>query len=541
MRGEVSSPFLNPGQQKPQLVDWARLIPGETPAFRREGKKPAQSVKPFASEKVSEIATEVAASAPDNAVTLLLPGPLQSRMAWKWVRSMAADFALVALNWLLIGALQVPLRVLFPHVRLFEFAAGAPVSLLGIALLHAALITLMGYTEGLHTGNSDRRGQARILGKSVLWATTLLCFAYGLQGAPWATCGLFCGAGLLHFAALWTWRWQSARQDRRAQTSGDMRNVLIVGAGNVGRRVASYVEEHPDAGRTVCGFLDNDRPLSNSVIGRVNDLARLARTGFVDEVILAAPHDRALTLQVLREARRLRLDVKIVPDLFGCKPAGGEVERVGDLPVICLHAERLPAAGLVLKRVVDVMGAALALAVLSPLLAVIAGLIKLDSPGPVLYCAQRAGRKGRLFRCYKFRTMVSNADELKDHLRQNNQRSGPFFKIADDPRITRLGRLLRRYSLDELPQLGNVLKGDMSLVGPRPHPLDDVAAYEIEHLARLDVTPGITGLWQVSARRDPSFQRGMELDREYIRTWSVRSDMQILLRTFLAVARGSGD
>jgi exopolysaccharide biosynthesis polyprenyl glycosylphosphotransferase len=320
-----------------------------------------------------------------------------------------------------------------------------------------------------------------------------------------------------------------------------MRNVLIVGAGNVGRRVASYVEEHPDAGRTVCGFLDNDRPLSNSVIGRVNDLARLARTGFVDEVILAAPHDRALTLQVLREARRLRLDVKIVPDLFGCKPAGGEVERVGDLPVICLHAERLPAAGLVLKRVVDVMGAGLALAMLSPLLAVIAGLIKLNSPGPVLYCAQRAGRKGRLFRCYKFRTMVSNADELKDHLRQNNQRSGPFFKIADDPRITRLGRLLRRYSLDELPQLGNVLKGDMSLVGPRPHPLDDVAAYEIEHLARLDVTPGITGLWQVSARRDPSFQRGMELDREYIRTWSVRSDMRILLRTFFAVARGSGD
>jgi hypothetical protein len=114
MRGEVSSPFLNPGQQKSQLVDWARLIPGETPAFRREGKKPAQSVKPFASEKVSEIATEVAASAPSNAVTLLLPGPLQSPMAWKWVRSMAADFALVALNWLLIGALQVPLRVLFP-------------------------------------------------------------------------------------------------------------------------------------------------------------------------------------------------------------------------------------------------------------------------------------------------------------------------------------------------------------------------------------------------------------------------------------------
>jgi lipopolysaccharide/colanic/teichoic acid biosynthesis glycosyltransferase len=201
----------------------------------------------------------------------------------------------------------------------------------------------------------------------------------------------------------------------------------------------------------------------------------------------------------------------------------------------------LPAARLVLKRVVDVTGAGLALTVISPLLAVIAGLIKLDSPGPVFYCAQRAGRKGRLFRCYKFRTMVSDADALKEHLRRDNQRSGPCFKIADDPRITRLGRFLRHYSLDELPQLWNVLKGDMSLVGPRPHPLDDVAGYEIEHLARLDVTPGITGLWQVTARRDPSFQRGMELDREYIRTWSLGSDMRILLRTFLAVARGSGD
>jgi len=165
----------------------------------------------------------------------------------------------------------------------------------------------------------------------------------------------------------------------------------------------------------------------------------------------------------------------------------------------------------------------------------------LDSTGAVLYRAPRAGKKGRLFRCYKLRTMVSNADELKDDLRQDNQRSGPLFKIRDDPRITRLGRFLRRYSLDELPQLWNVLKGEMSLVGPRPHPVDDFAAYEMKHLARLDVMPGITGLWQVTARRDPSFQRSMELDKEYIRTWSLASDMRILCRTFLAVLGGSGD
>ncbi len=532
----MSAPFVHPEQTKSQVGDWARLIPGETPTFRG-GKKPVRSVRSGSSEKVAEMAPEAAANTPENALTLLLPGPLHSRAGWRWVRSMAADFALVALDWLLIGALLVPLRSLFPHVRLFAYAAGAPVSLLGIALLHAALITLMVYTEGLHAGERDLRRQAGIIGKSVLWATTVLCLAYGLQGAPWTLSALFCGAGSLHFGALWTWRWQSCR----LRQGGEMRNVLIVGAGSVGRRVASFVEAHPETGRTVCGFLDNERPVGNGVIGRVSDLARMARTEFVDEVILAAPHDRSLTVQVVREAQRLRLDVEIIPELFGCTPVGMEVERVGELPVISLHAERLPAVALALKRVVDVIGAGLALTILSPLLAVIAGLIRLDSRGSVLYSAQRAGRKGRLFHCYKFRTMVSDADVLKNRLRQINQRSGPIFKIAEDPRITRLGRILRRYSLDELPQLWNVVKGDMSLVGPRPHPLDDVAGYEIEHLGRLDVTPGITGLWQVTARRDASFERGMELDREYIRTWSLRSDARILLRTVLAVVRGSGD
>ena len=133
------------------------------------------------------------------------------------------------------------------------------------------------------------------------------------------------------------------------------------------------------------------------------------------------------------------------------------------------------------------------------------------------------------------------ADSLKERLRMKNQRSGRFFKIANDPRVTRVGRFLRRYSLDEFPQFWNVLQGEMSLVGPRPHPLDDLAGYEVGHLARLDVTPGMTGLWQVTARRDPSFERGMELDREYIRTWSLGSDLRILLKTFRVVLQGSGD
>ena len=472
-------------------------------------------------------------------MALLTPRPLQSRAGRQWLSCLMLDWALMGVNWLFAGGLLVPVHRLFPHAAWVSRGVSEPFTLLGIAVLHASLVTLIGHTEGLYR-TVDLKHQRRILGKSVVLATTVLCFAYILQGEHWARSALCCAAGGIHYTALWLWRWQNAKQDA-AEKCGDFRNVLIVGAGSVGRQLAAYLEQHPEGGRKVYGFLDDEKPLGSRVIGRVGDLARMARKGFVDEVILAGTSNSDLTRQVVSEARRLRLDLEIVPDLFGCKPVESEIEEVAGLPMICLHAERLPALHLVLKRFVDISGASLALAALSPLLALIALIIKFDSRGPVFYCAERAGRKGRRFQCYKFRTMVANADELKRNLRKGNQRSGPFFKISGDPRITRTGHVLRRYSLDELPQLWNVVRGEMSLVGPRPHPLDDVAEYEIEHLARLDVTPGITGLWQVTARREPSFQRSMELDREYIRTWSLGLDMKILLWTFLAVVQGSGE
>ena len=182
------------------------------------------------------------------------------------------------------------------------------------------------------------------------------------------------------------------------------------------------------------------------------------------------------------------------------------------------------------KRLFDLVVSAVGLVLLTPVGLLIALAIKFADGGPVLYGQIRVGQFGKPFRIWKFRSMVRDADKL-----------GLPLTPEADGRITPLGVFLRRFKLDELPQLWNVVKGDMSLVGPRPHPLDDVAGYEIEHLSRLDVTPGITGLWQVTARRDPSFQRGMELDREYIRTWSLVSDMRILLKTFLAVVQGSGD
>ena len=528
------SVICSPSERKIRQMEWARLIPGEMASVRTGVKKPPASVRTLAVRHKFAPGIE---KRRDSVLHYLVPAPLQSRGGLQWLRSLAADYTLITLNWLVIGAVLVTWHIAFPDTWLFEDDAGRPGAFLGIGLLHAALITLMGYTEGIYVRGHEASAEARIVGKSVLWATAVMCLAYGLQRASWSVSVLFWGAGVLDFCALWGWRrWSTDRLGRR-----DIRRALIVGAGKVGRRIAAHIQQHPGNGRTVCGFLDDRRAGGNGVVGRVGDLAWAARKQFADEIILAAPHDPEITRWVLSEARRLRLDVEIVPDLYSCEPVEGDLESVGGLPAICLHAERLPAVGLALKRLADVLGATVSLTILSPLLAVIAILIKLDSQGPALYCAPRAGRKGQLFSCYKFRTMVTNANELKDRLRDSNERSGPFFKMADDPRITRVGRYLRRYSLDELPQLWNVLRGEMSLVGLRPHPLDDVAGYELEDLARLDVTPGMTGLWQITARSDPSFERGVELDREYIRTWSLGSDLRILLRTIGVVVGGGGE
>jgi lipopolysaccharide/colanic/teichoic acid biosynthesis glycosyltransferase len=209
--------------------------------------------------------------------------------------------------------------------------------------------------------------------------------------------------------------------------------------------------------------------------------------------------------------------------------------------VLTLHEEPIPVVGLLAKRALDILLSATALAIVAPLLWAIALVIKLDSPGPVFYRALRVGRKGRHFLCCKFRTMSTDAESRKEQLRGQNEREGAFFKITDDPRITRFGRFLRRYSLDELPQLFNVLQGEMSMVGPRPHPVDDCERYRLQDLRRLDVTPGITGLWQVTARRDPSFDRNMALDLEYIERWNLWMDLKILCRTAWVVVQGSGD
>ena len=239
---------------------------------------------------------------------------------------------------------------------------------------------------------------------------------------------------MLHFVLFSAWRWlRRNSRDSGLQSTRGVRNALIVGAGTAGRRIAKHIEEHPEMDRSVYGFLDDKRPLGNGIVGRTSELTELARSGFVDEVILAAPQDQEVILRMLHSARLLHLDLKIAPQLFGCEPAG-KLESLGNIPLISLHEEKVPVAGLLVKRAMDVAASGIAIIVLAPALFLIAILIKLESSGPILYKAPRAGRKRRPFPCYKFRTMVSNADDLKKSLRERNQRSSPFFKITHDPK-----------------------------------------------------------------------------------------------------------
>jgi exopolysaccharide biosynthesis polyprenyl glycosylphosphotransferase len=315
------------------------------------------------------------------------------------------------------------------------------------------------------------------------------------------------------------------------------RRALIIGAGDTGRRLASYLEEDIGLGYTVTGFLDEDITVHPNVLGSLSHFPTILRSEFIDDVFITGYCDSVVIEHLSEEARQCGVDVKVVPEV--CQHAISW-QRVGDVPVMVIRSEPIPKVGLFLKRMLDIGGAVIGLAVLLPLLIAIAVLIRLDSPGPALYRSRRVGKKGARFKCFKFRTMSANADAIKDQLRSQNQRVGATFKISDDPRITRAGKWLRKYSLDELPQLWNVLRGDMSLVGPRPHPVDDYAQYGLEHRLRLKVTPGLTGLWQITARLEPSFERNIELDLEYIRNWSFWMDIKILVGTVPAVLRGEG-
>ncbi len=409
--------------------------------------------------------------------------------------------------------------------------------------LYGALVVVLCRKEDLYRKLPERDGvgEAMAVGKVVTLATLLLTAFIYLSGVKIISRLVVILAGVLNLVTLAGWRFVKRRIVIRGVADGNgARRVVIVGAGPVAQALARHFDQNLQLGYKVKGFLDGHESTDPRVLGTIEDFDRIIRTEFVDEVFLAAPPEPQLVKRVVAEARELRVGVKIIPELYDGLGWDAPIRYLGPFPVMELHREPIQGFGLICKRLLDILVSASGLLVLSPLFPLIAIAIRLDSDGPILYRSWRMGKRGRKFVCFKFRTMVADADALKEELRNRNERNGPFFKLANDPRVTRMGRFLRKYSLDELPQLWNVLCGQMSLVGPRPHPLDDYARYDLEHLRRLDVKPGLTGLWQVTARRDPLFERNLELDLEYIERWSFWLDVQIILQTFPEVLQGRG-
>ncbi len=323
--------------------------------------------------------------------------------------------------------------------------------------------------------------------------------------------------------------------------------LLIVGAGELGRAIMRSVVAQPELGYQIVGFVDDSPEVAGTAIGRYEWLGPVAKVGHllrdaqVDDVIVTLPwYSRDLIMHVLQTCEALGVRARIVPDMFQLRLNQVHLDSINGIPLIGVRETNIRGWNRAVKRALDVALAALSLVVASPLMALVALAIKLDSPGPILLRQTRVGLNGKLFTVYKFRSMRVGADKELSRLQAHNEAQGPIFKMRNDPRRTRVGRFIRKTSLDELPQFLNVLKGDMSLVGPRPPIPTEVEKYDDWHRRRLEVSPGITGLWQVSGRSQLTFDEMVMLDLYYAENWSLALDLKILLRTIPTVLLGTG-
>lgn len=474
-------------------------------------------------------------------------GPILPLRRWVQAAYVCVDAFLVSLNAWIIYLSRYEhgwfVTALWSHDLAPLHSSAYKEQYLGFLLLYVVLLTLVLGSQDLYRTERTRTSLDETIAvfKAVLVATLMLTAFIYLSNVKTISRLVVGVSGVVNVLVLSAWRfWKRDFVKRRVANERGARNVLIVGATSTGQDLARYLSEQKDLGYIVKGFVDANDSTDPRVLGRLEDLSAVARANFIDEIFITIPFERELVRSLALEARQHRLNVNLVPELYDLGWRS-PLEYLGDFPVMALHHEPIPALGLLLKRLADIVLSASALVVLSPLLAAIAIAIKLDSSGSVLYRSVRVGKKGIHFTCYKFRSMISNAETLKATLEHMNEREGPLFKIQNDPRITRLGHMLRKYSLDELPQLWNVLIGDMSLVGPRPPVPDECAHYRLEYLRRLDVKPGLTGLWQVYGRKHPSFERALSLDVQYIEGWNLWLDIQIVLRTIPVLFQGAGD
>jgi exopolysaccharide biosynthesis polyprenyl glycosylphosphotransferase len=379
------------------------------------------------------------------------------------------------------------------------------------------------------------------IGAWILYAGAWLT---GLWSPELAELVFFWGAGIAFVTA--------GRASARAicrHTITSLQNTIIVGAGDVGQLVARKLLKHPEYGINLVGFVDASPKAPRAdlehltLLGPPEELADLVRAYDVERVVIAfsnESHEDLLSL--IRSLKGLNVQIDIVPRLFEIVGPGVEIHTVEGLPLVGLPQLKLSRSSRLLKRIVDVGLSGVALLLLAPVFGFIALKIKLDSPGPVFFRQLRMGFRERPFLMFKFRTMVADADTRREEVAHLNMHvingDARMLKIPDDPRVTSFGKTLRRLSVDELPQLINVLKGDMSLVGPRPLPLDEDKRVEDWGRHRLTLKPGMTGLWQVSGRSSIPFGEMLNLDYVYVSGWSLWGDLRLIARTIPAVLRG---
>lgn len=328
------------------------------------------------------------------------------------------------------------------------------------------------------------------------------------------------------------------------------RTILIVGTGRRALEIARMVVGHKYWGYKLLGFVSDGHRLSNGwaeykIYGDVPDLRRILEKGQIgepiDEIVFAVTRKKLDEMkQIFLMCEELGIRTRVAMNFFTNKVARLEIEELEGVPFLTFTTTPSNETQLAFKRMLDVFVSMLLLTLAAPVIVVVAAFIKLTSPGSVLFKQRRMGLNGRVFTLYKFRTMIEDAHARRSEVEHLNEMTGPVFKAKDDPRVTPVGRFLRRFSLDELPQLWNVLKGDMSLVGPRPPIPEEVASYHRWHRRRLSMKPGLTCLWQISGRNEVDFDRWMQLDLQYIDNWSPSLDFKILLRTIPAVLSGKG-
>lgn len=324
-------------------------------------------------------------------------------------------------------------------------------------------------------------------------------------------------------------------------------NIMIVGAGELGRAVVRTLFARPELGYRCVGFVDDDPHRGRTDIGRfpaLGDLAALPdviQRYNVDEVVITLPWSaQPKILGIVDQCQQAGVVARVVPSLLQLNLSKINVDDFGGIPMLSRSDRDIGTLNRLIKRVVDIVFGALFLLVSLPIIVIAALAVRVESPGAAIFSQLRAGQNGRPFKVYKLRSMHKDADKERDKLLNLNEMDGPMFKIKADPRLTRVGRILRKLSIDELPQFWNVLKGEMSIIGPRPALLNEVAEYDDWHRERLRVKPGISGLWQISGRSELSFDEMVLLDVYYIENWSPSLDFKIMLRTVPYVLSGHG-